>query len=356
MSNSEFTFLMCSERSGSNLITKMMNNHSRYCGPSPVHLMRVLLENRHRYGDLQISENWQTLLADARDLFGTKTGVWKTEWPDIAAHMNHSLVALIQLIYEKEARANQKERLFIKENHLYRYLPFIMSAFRGHKIVYLVRDPRDMALSWKRSPILRGSVIRAANIWRQDQKEGLRLLDWLLEQNMIHLIKYEQLVSDSEYELRKLCDFLEVEFEYAMLEFNKNYLTSANANSTSDWQNLKKPVMKQNFNKYKKGLSIDEIEYIEAVCFEEMERFGYKREYLFRDDKEKLEKKIERIERHEKEEYLSLPEEERHLRKKRADVIARIEKRPVISIYSKPEEELISKLPLEKASLAGITG
>ena len=114
--------------------------------------------------------------------------------------------------------------------------------------------------------------------------------------------------------------------------------------------------MKQNFNKYKKGLSIDEIEYIEAVCFEEMERFGYKREYLFRDDKEKLEKKIEKIERHEKEEYLSLPEEERHLRKKRADVIARIEKRPVISIYSKPEEELISKLPLEKASLAGITG
>lgn len=32
--NINYTFLMCSERSGSNFITKLMNNHSQICGPS----------------------------------------------------------------------------------------------------------------------------------------------------------------------------------------------------------------------------------------------------------------------------------------------------------------------------------
>ena len=57
--------LMCSERSGSNLITRMMGAHPDVCSPAPSHLIRILAENRCRYGDLQVDSHWDRLLNDA---------------------------------------------------------------------------------------------------------------------------------------------------------------------------------------------------------------------------------------------------------------------------------------------------
>ena len=39
----ESCFLVSSERSGSNFITKIMDAHQDFCGPSPTHIIRTLL-------------------------------------------------------------------------------------------------------------------------------------------------------------------------------------------------------------------------------------------------------------------------------------------------------------------------
>ncbi len=331
----QYTFLMSSERSGSNLITRMIDSHSACCGPSPVHLLRLLLDHRARYGNLRDNANWHKILEDTVALFNSKTGIWKSKWNFNQlsnAVQQRTLAALLQTIYEKEARLNGKARLFIKENHLYRYLPFIFSAIPAAKIIYLARDPRDMALSWKLSPILRGSVIRAVNVWREDQQAALQVLDWLCEQEKIHPVRYEQLVAEPENELRQICSFLEIEFEYNMLEFSRNHQTVANAECASDWKNLQKPVMSKNFNKYRKGLSDEEIQYIEAACYREMDRLGYTRDFELAQSAGKLQEAITPLERQEKAEYLQVPLDERQLRQKRASVIREIEKRPCLPL------------------------
>lgn len=52
----KFDFLICSERSGSNLITKLLDNHSKYCGPTPPHLLRVFYPVLDKYGDLNVDD------------------------------------------------------------------------------------------------------------------------------------------------------------------------------------------------------------------------------------------------------------------------------------------------------------
>lgn len=328
----QFSFLMCSERSGSNLLTSMINAHSRYCGPSPVHIIRHTLENIQRYGNLDDNDNWQRILGDIRELFQTKTGVWKSQWPAYDGKAG-DLAGLIRRIYENEARKNHKERLFVKENHLYKYLPFITAFFPQSKIVYLVRDPRDMALSWKKSPVLRGAVIRGADIWHMDQHQGVRIYNWLRATGSIYLLKYENLVANSERELRSLCNFLEIEFEYGMLDFSKTKLTTENARRTEVWNNLQKPVMKKNFNKYKKELSADEIAYVEAVCAEEMFMLGYPLENQGQLNADKLREKIKPLERYEKEEYYLLPESERTIRRRRERVVQKMSSRSPKPIF-----------------------
>ena len=204
----EFTFLMCSERSGSNLITRLLDSHSHYCGPSPTHLFRILLDHRDRYGDLSDDGNWSRLVGDAVELFNTQIGVWRTTWDPArlaAATPRRTLGALLATIYGAEAEAHGKPRIFIKENHLYRYLPFLLAEFPDLRVVWVVRDPRDMALSWKRSPNLRGCVIRAARTWQADQSEALRVYAQLRDSGRIALLRYEDLVADAPAVLEPLC-------------------------------------------------------------------------------------------------------------------------------------------------------
>ena len=68
---------MCSERSGSNLITKVLNGHKNICGPSTKHILNPVARNPFRYGDLSQSENWQQLVEDIHNLLTIDFSIWR---------------------------------------------------------------------------------------------------------------------------------------------------------------------------------------------------------------------------------------------------------------------------------------
>jgi hypothetical protein len=324
---------MCSERSGSNLITKIVDKHSQYCGPSPTHLFRILLDNHLKYGKLEDDRNWENLLRDTCDLFNSKLGVWRTHFDLdqlITQISDRSVAAVLRYIYESEAKENDKSRLFVKENHLYIYISFLLTEFEDSKFLFFVRDPRDMALSWKLSPNLRGCVLRAANTWKRDQKEYLQLFSCLSRQNRSILMRYEDLLAHPENSLNYLCNFLDIEFENELFDFKKSDLTTKNADSSMDWKNLSKPLMRNNFNKYQSHLSEEEIKYIECLCRDEMDILGYKVEFDKYLDIEAYETAISKLELYEKPAYMKLPEKELEARKARRAIESKIlQKRPV---------------------------
>ncbi len=323
----EYVFLVCSERSGSNMITKIMDAHSQFCGPSPTHMFRFLLENYDKYGELTEDENWADFLCDALNLFNSKLSVWRTSWTFeklSAAVKERTPSALLKTIFETEAVSANKNKLFIKENHVENFFNELERDFERPRYVVLVRDPRDMALSWKRSPILRGGVIRAANRWKKDQTFAKKLLTQIAPERSF-MLRYEDILTEPEKEIKRLCDFLGVEFEEEMLAFQKNSLTEKNAQKTKDWENLNKPLMKSNFNKYKKELSEDEICYVEAICGDEMDFFGYEKIYDGNYEADFLENKIRPFERNEKEEYMLQPEEERKQRERQHKAMKKIQ-------------------------------
>ena len=78
----DFNFLVSSERSGSNLVTKIMDAHPDICGPSPKHLIRVMGLDHYRYGDLSRAQVWNRLLEDVNlilrliTLYGGLNSTW----------------------------------------------------------------------------------------------------------------------------------------------------------------------------------------------------------------------------------------------------------------------------------------
>ena len=147
----QFTFLLCSERSGSNFITSLLNGHSAISGPPPTHLFRLFGTNRGNYGDLTRDENWNMLVDDVILNFRCQLGSWHTTPTATALKTEakkRTVAELLRIIYEQEATFDGADHIIVKENHAYRFLPFLLTHFHPCRLLFQVRDPRDVAASW----------------------------------------------------------------------------------------------------------------------------------------------------------------------------------------------------------------
>ena len=85
---------------------------------------------------------------------------------------------------------------------------------------------------------------------------------------------YEELISDPEPLLRSLCEFLGLEFKLEMMEFHR----SADARTTSGrsqlWENVDRPLMRNNSRKFLRGLSEEHIQICESVAGAELDALG----------------------------------------------------------------------------------
>jgi hypothetical protein len=271
-------FLMCSERSGSNFITKLLNGHRDVCGPSPKHIINPVARNLFRYKDLSDRSNWNELLKDIHHLINIDFSIWKKNFTlnDLKELSEIGDVqSLIKNIFMEEAKQNGKKNVFIKENHIYEFLPFLLLNFPLAKYIYLVRDPRDMALSWKKSAVHPGGVINAARQWQKDQQKTLKDYNELKKNKMAYILKYENLISDIDTYTKEMISFLELEWDDNITNFHEDKLTQKNASRQEAWSNLSKTVLINNKDKYLKELSEHEIIAIEKICYYEMVHLGY---------------------------------------------------------------------------------
>lgn len=272
------SFLMCSERCGSNLITKILNAHSNICGPTTKHVVNPLARNLFRYEPIDDPKNWDELLKDINTLLNVDFAVWESSFTIEKLSKLAPLgdvQKLIEGIFYQEASHHNKQHVFVKENQVYEFLPFLLLHFPESKYVYQIRDPRDMALSWKKSPIHPGGVIKGARQWKKDQQQSLKNYNELNKLGKAILIKYEDLIDNTEQEVERIVNFLGYSYEHEMMRFYNDNLTRKNAGKINAWKNLSENVMPDNKNKYLNELADEEIQYIEAICKYEMLYLGY---------------------------------------------------------------------------------
>jgi hypothetical protein len=227
----KYSFLISSERSGSNLLCQMIGANSTISAPPPSHLFRLLSPLE---GHLEYSE----LCQRAQDILNFKLSKWDVEFSleELLDLPRQDLFGLLTYIFEKQAIFESANHLFIKEVRTFNLIPFLSKHFPTSKFIWLVRDPRDMALSWKKSPVHRGEVPRAAGIWNSDQEETFRVSADLT--GRILQTSYEELLSDSKFEIQRICTFLGISFEMNMLNYYSNAKSAMMSESTDNWKNL----------------------------------------------------------------------------------------------------------------------
>jgi len=126
-------------------------------------------------------------------------------------------------IYLSYAEGKGKPRWGDKTPRYSRMMGEIEDALPEARFVHLIRDGRDIALSRMRMVSERGEqppeagavAARWARRIRQARAEGETLGGYLE-------LRYEDLVTDTELSLRRVCELIELDFDPAMLDYHRH--------------------------------------------------------------------------------------------------------------------------------------
>lgn len=264
--------LLVSERSGSNLLRTLIGNHKDVCAPVSPHLMAEFYNIRKYYGDLRKKEAAELLINDMLRLANHPYHDWKLHvtQKDLIGNVN-SVVSAFDKLYSLKAKQEGRIHYCSKGVDSFHFIDPFRSELENVKFVHLVRDPRDHVASWMKRPIKLLTPYDAILKWKNEQSE---LIDAVQSRGLECLsIRYEDLISDTPTTMTKV-------LQHIGLDIDKDCFRTDSKNEESKrnpyWQNLSKPILKDNKDKFRKELSEKDILIIETIAKNEMHFFGYK--------------------------------------------------------------------------------
>ena len=272
-------FVLSSGRSGSTLLSSMLNMHPNIHVPVELWgLYSTLPGTLRSYGDLAQGRNARILAGDLQRIGQLNEFEIRFNGDGFVEALmarDKTLRAVLECFYETLLQDAGKPRLGDKTPNNLPYIQSIVNIFPETKIIHLIRDGRDCALSMmkSRSGLNFHNLYELASNWSSDNKGAVdyrrRKPDACL------LVRYEDLTADAEKVLREICGFLDEPFVPEMLQFNRGTFAKENAATLDHHRNLAKGILSNNVEKWRDGLSADQVKVYDSVGGEVLKVLGY---------------------------------------------------------------------------------
>ena len=158
------------------------------------------------------------------------------------------------------------------------WLPQIRELFPRARVLFSVRDPRDVVVSYDDRW---GGGRRDAEYIACTAALLKHYLSHLLEHpgfppEQIYWVRYESLTSQPQAELEQICRFMGVAFEPAMLAFYRNYLNVKDDMAEGQHHALLgKPATTEKVGRYREALTSSQTALVERLLGDKMQALGY---------------------------------------------------------------------------------
>jgi hypothetical protein len=271
-------FIVGTERSGSNLLRLVLDAHPRLFVPHPPHVMHFFGPLEARYGDLSREPALRRLTADVLRLVEGHIHRWD-HIPSVdsvvARAPTRDLFGVMAGLYEAAREHAGKPRWGNKSTFMVHHAGRVLKAYPAARFLWLVRDPRDVAVSSRESVFSPFHPLRTATLWARQQAEGARLeRDWPEHVLRVH---YEALVGEPEATVARICGFLGEEPDPAMLAFHRRPAAQRSASLSESWARTGQPIEANRVGRWEGALSALELAQVEVTAAEPMRLLGYDR-------------------------------------------------------------------------------
>jgi hypothetical protein len=325
------------QRSGSNLLRLMLNQLPDIVAPHPPHILQRLMPLVDKYGDLTRNENFISLVDDVCRLVELNPVPWEgvilNRLNTMGRCRDRSLVAVFIAVYDELARVRGAKTWCCKSLANIHYLDDIESYFdvqggtnpglrgtrvepagdvqggtnpglrgtrvepagdvqggtnpglRGTRVepaesdakyIYLYRDGRDVAVSFRKAVVGEKHSYHIAKEWAGTQRLALRLREKIGPERFFS-VSYEDITGKPEQTMRALCRFLGRPFTSAMLDFHQSDEAKRAAESSELWSNVTRPLMANNTRKFLREATGTDIRIFESVAGDVLDALGYER-------------------------------------------------------------------------------
>lgn len=271
-------FVVGSPRSGTTLLQVILSCLDGVHFPEETKFLHLTVTQRDRLGPLDTEQGFQrTINRVIRHIDSNQMDVDKDElvnqfkaappddynWFDVLlSHMQKRVGC--RRIGEKTPRHMPMTRQ-------------ILERFPDSKVIAIIRDGRDVATS--QTEAFASDVVSSAYAWRGYQRMH-RGYKRDLPPDRYTSVRYEDLVTDPEPHVRRLCDFLEEPFSEKLLQHEKRDVKGFAERETHKLRTLE-PVTSSRVARYKKSMTPGQIAVYQLIAGRELRENGYEIEKFF---------------------------------------------------------------------------
>lgn len=268
------------QRSGSNLVRLVLNGIDGVIAPPSAHEYRDFIELLPLYSPLE-SEHVAVLVKDVLQLIRLNALQWPIDLTvaDVLGFVNgRTLADVIIAVYDAAAICTGNRHWVSKCLENYLYIPAFLNARPDLFILHLVRDPRDVALSFLNAPIGPKDPKIIALEWKSDQSSIRQMRSHTDDRRWIS-IRYEDIVDDPTSAFSTLCESIGIRWTPRALTFHASAEASIAASLSTLWENLSSPIDGKKAGRYLDPTRRDFIRSVEEVAADEMRAYGYEPVY-----------------------------------------------------------------------------
>jgi hypothetical protein len=208
-------FVVGATRSGTTLLRLMLDAHPDIGIPSETHFIPELVAAREKHGAspermlelLTSHRRWGDFHIDPAELAAL--------WDDVDPLDGPGAVRAFYALY---ADKQGKHRWGDKTPGYVKHMREIQGYLPEARFIHLIRDGRDVALSVLKQQWGPQTVEAAAEKWRSRVLRGRSQQPYL---GFYMEVKFEDLVLHTERELRRICEYVEVDFHPDMLGYHE---------------------------------------------------------------------------------------------------------------------------------------
>jgi hypothetical protein len=270
-------FLVGCPRSGTTLLRDLLRSHPNLTFPPESHFIPRFYR---AYGEpCSGEEAWRLarrILNNPR--ISMQWGI-APEQSDFAGCRSFSEVT--RRLFEIWAAQEGKARWGDKTPHYVRDIPLLLRLFPDAQVIHIVRDGRDVALSWLRARFEPCNLYVAARMWKEMVTKGRRDGASLPPETYLEL-RYETLLAEPEATMRNVCAFLNEPYCAAVLSLNRI--------PPEPWRDIPGPkspafangIVRDNGGRWRSGMSLGQKALFESVAGALLAELGYPVEGLAR--------------------------------------------------------------------------
>jgi len=279
-------FIVGAPRSGTTLTAKILGRHSSLFMPGETHFFSDIYSNKDNLGSADLKSSKDKIWDRLKDMYKRynepedqlrinqlfnsheKVLSLQNNWSSYKDVFSSFMEAQAQSVGKIRWGNNAPKDLFFVDE--------ILQFFPGAKLVVCVRDPRDYLVSYKKRALVtaddqkeRISSLYHPLITSLLWKMNIRKLDTLkskLDETQLFIQSYEEIVTQPDAEIQKLCNFLNIKYETQMQKIVTN---------NSSEGSVKQGIFSSSIGRWERELSNEEVYLVEHLAGKQLLNYGY---------------------------------------------------------------------------------